>query len=101
MQEKLYNEQLQNFLQQFKIKNYSIPNIGEARKRLLAVAMIENASDISRLTHIKVAGLGTVFVQTLFSWQRDMSSQFLHHPNNDLLEKEHATILSEANKRKT
>jgi DNA-binding helix-hairpin-helix protein with protein kinase domain len=81
-EEELYNEQLDDYLRQFDIKQYSIPSIGETRKDALYNAGIYNAAHISRLATTKVPGIGPAYQQVLYSWRRQMSAGFVYIPDN-------------------
>jgi len=100
MEEKLYSDQLNKFLSSFEIEDYSIPSFGATRKWSLYNAGIKNASEISKLNTIKVQGIGPKFEQILFSWQRQVSSKFIYHPDNNLIKKEINLILSDIEKLK-
>jgi DNA-binding helix-hairpin-helix protein with protein kinase domain len=95
MEERLYTEQLHWFLSSFDIRSYAIPSFGASRKLSLYTAGIRNASDISGLAKIKVQGIGPKFEQILFSWQRQMASKFVYHPDNTLIGKEYHLMVTE------
>lgn len=95
VEEKIYTEQLHIFLSTFEIRNHAIPSFGSARKLSLYVAGIRNASEISKLNKIKVQGIGSRFEQILFSWQRQVSSKFIYHPDYNLLNRQYSLITIE------
>ncbi|NML20094.1 protein kinase [Pseudoflavitalea sp. G-6-1-2] len=99
-EERHYNQQLHGFLQQFLLKDHAIAGVGAARRQTLQNAGIYNASDISKLSGIKVQGIGPKYEQALFSWQRQMASQFVYHPDNNLLNRSFLNIIEEADKLK-
>lgn len=99
-EERHYNQQLHGFLQQFLLKDHSIAGVGAARRQTLQNAGIYNASDISKLSGIKVQGIGPKYEQALFSWQRQMASQFVYHPDNNLLNRSFLKIIEDADKLK-
>jgi DNA-binding helix-hairpin-helix protein with protein kinase domain len=80
-EEEHYNEQLHLFLQSFSIQDHTILNIGNSRKQSLYAAGIYTAADISKLHTVKVQGIGPKYIQTLFSWQIQMSTQFVYQPD--------------------
>jgi len=100
IEERLYTEQLHQFLATFEIRHYPIPSFGATRKLTLYAAGIRNASEISKLNRIKVQGIGSKFEQTLFSWQRQISSRFVYHPDNNLINKEYSLAISEFEQKK-
>lgn len=99
-EERIYNQQLHSFLQQFALQDYAIPGIGASRKQSLNNAGITTASDISKLSNIKVQGIGSKYEQVLFSWQRQMASGFVYHPDNQQLNIAFLKILSDAEQSK-
>jgi len=99
-EERIYNQQLHSFLQQFALQDHAIPSIGASRKQSLYNAGITTASDISRLSNIKVQGIGSKYEQVLFSWQRQMASGFVYYPDNQQLNIAFLKILSDADQSK-
>ncbi|MBO9633491.1 MAG: hypothetical protein J7578_10280, partial [Chitinophagaceae bacterium] len=95
-EERFYNQQLHSFLQQFRIQDHAIPSFGASRKQALYNAGIISASDISKLGNIKVQGIGPKYEQLLFSWQRQMASGFVYHPDNHQLNKAFLKIIDDA-----
>lgn len=95
MEERLYNGQLSAFLSGFDIKDYAIPNFGATRKLSLYSAGIKTANDISKLRSIKIQGIGSKFEQNLFSWQRQVASRFIYHPDNGKLNREYLLLVSQ------
>lgn len=95
-EERFYNQQLHSFLQQFLIQDHAIPSFGTSRKQALYNAGIISASDISKLGNIKVQGIGPKYEQLLYSWQRQMASGFVYHPDNHQLNKAFLKILDDA-----
>ncbi len=95
-EERIYNQQLHSFLQQFRLQDHSIPGFGANRKQALYNAGITSASDISKLGSIKVQGIGPKYEQLLLSWQRQMASGFIYYPDNQQLNKAFLKILDDA-----
>jgi len=85
MEESVYNEQLDEYLQQYDIDRFEIPSIGAARKTALANCGIRTAADVARLSTIKVPGIGPKNIQLLLSWQRQMATGFVYIPRQALL----------------
>lgn len=100
VEEKLYNDQLHQFLVSFWISNHSIPSIGPTRKTALSLANIKTASDITKLNKVKVQGIGPTVIQVLFSWQRQVSSNFIYQPNNYLIANETRVVGEEIERKK-
>ena len=95
-EERIYNQQLHSFLQQFRLQDHSIPGFGSNRKQALYNAGIVTASDISKLGNIKVQGIGQKYEQMLLSWQRQMAGGFVYYPDNQQLNKAFLKIIDEA-----
>ena len=85
MEERLYNEQLHDYLRLFDILQHAIPTFGAGKKELLLNAGIRNAADISRLRTTKVSGIGPKSEQILMGWQRQMESGFVYIPDSHKL----------------
>lgn len=94
-EERIFRDQLHAFLSNFDIRNHEIQSFGATRKLALYTAGIRNASEISRLNQIKVAGVGPKFEQILFSWQRQVASNFVYHPDQSLIANEFNLIVKE------
>lgn len=95
VEEKIYNNQLQRFLQGFEIRDYEIPSFGASRKQDLWYAGIKNAADISKLKSIKIQGIGPTFEATLYGWRRQISSKFVYHPDLIVLRTEYNKIATQ------
>lgn len=95
-EERIYNQQLHSFLQQFRLDNHAISGFGVSRKQALYNAGIVTASDISKLGNIKVQGIGQKYEQILLSWQRQMASGFIYYPDNQQLNKAFLKIIEDA-----
>lgn len=95
-EERIYNHQLYQFLQQFRLEDHSIPGFGANRKQALYNAGIVTASDISKLGNIKVHGIGQKYEQMLLSWQRQMAGGFVYYPDNQQLNKAFLKIIDDA-----
>ncbi len=87
-----YNDQLHQFLQSFPIQDHTIPNIGNSRKQSLQAAGIYTAADIYKLSNTKIQGIGPRYIQTLLSWQIEMSTQFIYHPDTIVLNSKYQQI---------
>ncbi len=82
MEEKVYNEQLDDFLWRFDIEGHSIPLFGAAKKSALYNYGIRNAAHITKLLTTKVPGIGPKNMQVLLSWRRQLASGFVYIPDN-------------------
>lgn len=82
MEERVYNEQLDDFLWRFDIEGHTIPLFGAAKKSALYNSGIRNAAQITKLQTTKVPGIGPKNMQTLLSWRRQLSSEFVYIPDN-------------------
>ncbi len=87
MEESIYDEQLHFYLNIFDIEQHNIPQIGSVKKKALMDNGIRTAADITRLSAVKVPGIGLKNQQILLSWQRQMSSGFVYIPDNERLSK--------------
>ncbi|MES2704136.1 MAG: protein kinase [Bacteroidota bacterium] len=85
MEEDVYNEQLDDFLRQFYIDEHAIPSFGPAKKNTLLAHGIRTAADVSRLQHVKVPGIGPANIEILKSWRRQMETQFVYIPDDQLI----------------
>ena len=81
-EETLYNLQLDEFLRQFHINDYTIPSIGKVKKTALIDNGIRNAAHITRLATTKVPGIGPANEAILHNWRRQMSAGFVYIPDN-------------------
>ena len=87
-EERVYDEQLHLYLQLFPLDSHDIPSFGTAKKTLLRDHGVYTAADISKLATVKIPGIGPKNQQTLFSWQRQMSSGFVYIPNDSRIAEE-------------
>jgi DNA-binding helix-hairpin-helix protein with protein kinase domain len=85
MEERVFNEQLDDYLLQFNIERHAMPLFGTAKKTALYNNGIKSAADITKLQTLKVPGIGPKNLQTLLSWRRQLSSGFVYIPDNDKL----------------
>lgn len=100
IEEKFFDEQLHSFLSRFNISDNTIPSFGASKKLTLYKNGIRNASDISKLSSIKVPSIGPKNIQTLLSWQRQISAKFTYKPDGIRLSKEIELVSNEiANKK--
>lgn len=81
-EEALYNDQLDDYLRQFDLKEHNIPSISTARKEALYNAGIYNAAHITRLATTKVPGIGPAYQKVLYDWRTQMSAAFVYIPDN-------------------
>jgi len=84
----LYNSQLQSYLSNFYIRNYKIPQIGDARKQSLIAAGIRTAAEISKLRSKSIKGIGPTYEQNLYTWQRQVASNFVYKPDHSSIARE-------------
>ena len=87
-EERLYNTELYNYLQQFHISNHTIPSFGPAKKANLYKNGIINAAQIAQLQTIKITGMGPKNIQTLLTWQRQLATGFVYIPDHTLVDRE-------------
>lgn len=81
-EEILYNQQLDEYLRQFHINDYTIPSIGKVKKASLLENGIRNAAHITRLATTRVPGIGPANEAILLNWRRQMSAGFVYIPDN-------------------
>lgn len=81
-EEILYNQQLDEYLRQFHINDYTIPSIGKVKKASLLDNGIRNAAQITRLGTTRVPGIGPANEAILLNWRRQMSAGFVYIPDN-------------------
>ncbi|PZF71873.1 protein kinase domain-containing protein [Taibaiella soli] len=98
-EEKHYQQKYNQYLQQFDIRNHTIPSFGAAKKLTIYNSGICNAADINKLRSIKIAGIGPKNIQILFDWQRHVGAGFVYTPDLNLLNSE-INIASDALKNK-
>jgi DNA-binding helix-hairpin-helix protein with protein kinase domain len=82
IEEILYNQQLDDYLRQFHINDYTIPSIGKVKKTSLLDNGIRNAAHITRLATTRVPGIGPANEAILLNWRRQMSAGFVYIPDN-------------------
>ena len=100
MEQKVYDEQFRSFLTAFRINDFEFPGMGASRMASFYAAGIYTAADIEKLKTTKLVGIGPKFIRMFLSWQRNMSSSFVYHPDNDLLLKEYRGIVLTMNQEK-
>jgi DNA-binding helix-hairpin-helix protein with protein kinase domain len=81
MEEKIYNEQLHNYLSRFEIKDHEIPAFGSGKKTSLYNNGIYNAADVTKINRMKIAGIGPKNKQIVIEWQQQLSSKFVYIPD--------------------
>jgi DNA-binding helix-hairpin-helix protein with protein kinase domain len=74
-------KQLQRFLESHRVEDAVLPNIGKARKQLLLVYNIEDASDVELSRIIGIKGFGPAMRSTLLAWRASIDQQFRFDPN--------------------
>jgi DNA-binding helix-hairpin-helix protein with protein kinase domain len=74
-------KQLQRFLESHRIEDAVLPNIGKARKQLLLVYNIEDASDVECSRIVGIKGFGPTMQSTLLAWRASIEQQFRFDPN--------------------
>lgn len=79
--EEIYEQQLQDFLKQFLIKDAAIPNFGPSRKQALNSRGIRTAADVPKLRKIKVDGIGPSLEQDVMRWYRQIKTRFNYQRN--------------------
>jgi DNA-binding helix-hairpin-helix protein with protein kinase domain len=81
-EEELFNEELNSFLSRYYISEHTIPSFGPTKKNALLANGIVTATDVLRLQHIKVPGIGPANIELLKSWRRQMANDFVYIPND-------------------
>jgi DNA-binding helix-hairpin-helix protein with protein kinase domain len=76
-----YNLQYDTYLKGFDIRDFAIPSFGAAKKRLIYSNGIRNAADITKLSIIRINGIGPANIHILQTWQRQMGTGFSYVPN--------------------
>ncbi len=94
-EEKVYQDQLNEYLSNYPINSNDIQALGTGRKAALEEASITTAADIAKLKAIKVPGIGSKFIKQLQDWQRHIGYGFVYHPGNNLLLKENRAVILE------
>jgi len=80
--------QLSQYLDQFLIKAYDIPNIGQSRKATLISWGIETAADIEKFRVMGIRGFGPDLANTLLSWQQRMAKGFKYDPTKAITDED-------------
>ena len=75
--------QLKRFLESHRIEDAVLPNIGKARKQLLRVYNIEDASDVE-LLKLDIKGFGPTMRATLLGWRASVEQRFRFDPNKSV-----------------
>lgn len=88
VEEIIYNEQLRCFLCSFDIKNATIPNFGEHRKRLLINNAITTAADIPKLRKTKIDGIGPSLQGDILGWYNQVKTRFNYKRDINLINRE-------------
>ncbi len=101
MEDKIYNEYLDNYLRQFDLLSHTIPSVGPAKKDVLINAGIRNAADVTFLQTVKVAGIGPKNIQVLLNWRQQMSDGFVYIPDPDALVAGARKVAEDVAERKT
>ncbi|TAD87597.1 MAG: hypothetical protein EAZ99_16910 [Alphaproteobacteria bacterium] len=70
-------QQLEVFLDRFRIEAQSIPGIGDGRKATLASYGIETAADVLKDDILQVPGFGPVLANKLLDWRRSLEANFV------------------------
>lgn len=83
-----YQKSLNTFLSGFDIRDYAIPTFGSAKKLLVYNNGIRTAADVSKLSNIKIAGIGPKNIQILIDWQRQISTGFTYLPEVNAINRE-------------
>jgi DNA-binding helix-hairpin-helix protein with protein kinase domain len=82
MDERMYHEQLDEYLSLFVIETQEIPSFGAVKKAALTINGIITAADIYKLHSAKVTGIGPKNLQVLLGWQRQLESGFVYIPDS-------------------
>ncbi len=81
LKNKLRENQLNRYLEKFRITDFKFDNIGVERKSMLLSYGIENASDINKKDVQNVPGFGRVLTQKLLEWRAELEAKFVFNPN--------------------
>lgn len=75
-----YQKSLNAYLSRFDIREHAIPTFGSSKKLLIYSNGIRTAADVTKLSNIKIAGIGPKNIQVLLDWQRHVSAGFTYLP---------------------
>lgn len=76
--------QLQHFLESHRVEDAALPNIGKARKQLLRVYNIEDASDVEPHRIANIKGFGPTMQMTLLNWRSSVEQRFRFDPTKGI-----------------
>lgn len=75
-----YQKSLNAYLSRFDIRDHAIPSFGSSKKLLIYSNGIRTAADVTKLSNIRIAGIGPKNIQILIDWQRQISAGFTYLP---------------------
>ena len=88
IEEKHYQVKYMQYLQHFDVQDHAIAGFGPAKKKLIHDRGIRTAADITKLNHVKIAGIGPKNQQVLVEWQRQMGTGFSYQPDIETIRRE-------------
>ena len=84
LEQNVYDSQLNQFLDQFLIKDSTIPSIGSVRKNTLLSFGIETAADIDYTRLINIPRLAKSSIQELMNWREKLKQNFRFNPTKEV-----------------
>lgn len=69
--------QLQAFLQRFRLRDATIPDIGPTRKAMLRSYGIETAADVTSASIMGIPGFGSALTDRLVAWRQGIERRFV------------------------
>jgi DNA-binding helix-hairpin-helix protein with protein kinase domain/Flp pilus assembly protein TadD len=81
LEDQLYDRQLEEYLDGFRIERANIKGIGGSRLFTLESYGIETAADVFSHSIISLPGFGPTYTQKLLMWKEQLKARFVFNPN--------------------
>jgi DNA-binding helix-hairpin-helix protein with protein kinase domain len=81
LEKDLFQQQLEQYLENFFIEHATIPGIGPGRKATLESYGIETAADVDKQRILAVPGFGPAMAEKLIEWRRETERGFRFDPS--------------------
>jgi DNA-binding helix-hairpin-helix protein with protein kinase domain len=81
LEKDLFQQQLEQYLENFFIEHATIPGIGQGRKATLESYGIETAADVDKQRIVAVPGFGPAMAEKLIEWRRETERGFPFDPS--------------------
>ena len=81
LEKDLFQQQLEQYLENFFIEHATIPGIGPGRKATLESYGIETAADVDKQRIVAVPGFGPAMAEKLMEWRRETEQEFRFDPS--------------------